>query len=202
MLYFWPMRIFLHHRPEVFLAMLTESVSDKHAAYVCHNFLPTSKRLFISWLPSPSAVILEPNKRKSVVASIVSPSICHEAMWLDVIILVFWSWVLSQLFHSPLSHSSRRFLISFHVLTFSSLQSLSHVRLFVTSWTTAHQASLSITNSWSPPKPRSIESVMTSNYLILCRLLLLLPSVFPNIRAFSNESTLHMRWPKYWSFWH
>ena len=67
-------------------------------------------------------------------------------------------------------------------------------------WTTAHQASLSITNSRSPPKPMSIESVMPSNHLILCRPLVLLPSTFPSIRVFSNESALHIRWPKYWSF--
>ena len=83
---------------------------------------------------------------------------------------------------------------------FSSVQSHSHVRLFVTPWTAARQASLSITNSWSLPKPMSIESVMPSNHLILCRLLLLLPSIFPNIRVFSNESALCIRWPKYWSF--
>ena len=83
---------------------------------------------------------------------------------------------------------------------FSSVQSLSHVWLFTTPWTTAHQASLSITNSWSPSKPMSIESVMPSNHLILCRPLLLLPSIFPSIRVFSNESALRMRWPKYWSF--
>ena len=67
-------------------------------------------------------------------------------------------------------------------------------------WTAARQASLSIVNSQSPPKPMSIESVMPSNHLILCRPLLLLPSVFPSIRVFSNESALLMRWPKYWSF--
>ena len=83
---------------------------------------------------------------------------------------------------------------------FSSVQSLSRVRLFEIPWTAAHQASLSITNSWSPPKPMSIELVMSSNHLILCRPLLLLPSVFPSIRVFSNESVLHIRWPKYWSF--
>ena len=77
---------------------------------------------------------------------------------------------------------------------------LSHVRLFATHWTAARQASLSITNSQSLPKLMSIESVMPSNHLILCRPLLLLPSIFPNIRAFSNESTLHIKWPKYWSF--
>ena len=81
-----------------------------------------------------------------------------------------------------------------------SVQSLSRVRLFATPWTTARKASLSITNSQSPPKPMSIESVMPSNHLILCRLLLLLPSIFPSIRVFSNESVLLIRWPKYWSF--
>ena len=86
------------------------------------------------------------------------------------------------------------------MLVFSSVQLLSRVWLFATPWTAAHQASLSITNSWSPPKPMSIESVMPSNHLILCRPLLLLPSVFPSIRVFSNESALHIRWPKYWSF--
>ena len=83
---------------------------------------------------------------------------------------------------------------------FSSIQSLSHVQLFATPWTAACQASLSITNSQSSPKPMSIESVMSSNHLILCCPLLLLPSIFPSIRVFSNESTLHIRWPKYWSF--
>ena len=82
----------------------------------------------------------------------------------------------------------------------SSVQSLSQVQLFVTPWTAARQASLSITNSQSPPKPMSIESVMPSNHLILCRPLLLLLSIFPSIRVFSNESVLHMRCPEYWSF--
>ena len=82
----------------------------------------------------------------------------------------------------------------------SSVQSLSHVWLFVTLWTAACQASLSITNSHSLPKLMSIESVMPSYYLILCQPLLLLTSIFPNIRVFPNESALHIRWPKYWSF--
>ena len=82
----------------------------------------------------------------------------------------------------------------------SSVQLLSRVRLFATPWTAAHQASLSITNSQSLPKLMSIESVMPSNHLILCRPLLLLPSIFPSIRLFSNESGLCIRWPKYWSF--
>ena len=83
---------------------------------------------------------------------------------------------------------------------FRSVQSPSCVRLFTTPWTAAHQASLSITNSWSPPKPMSIELVMPSNHLILHRPLLLLPSIFPSIRIFSNESALCIRWPNYWSF--
>ena len=82
----------------------------------------------------------------------------------------------------------------------SSVQSLSCVRLFVTPWTAAHQASLSITNFRSLPKLMSIESVMPSNHLILCRPLLLPPSIFPSIRVFPNESVLRIRWPKYWSF--
>ena len=83
---------------------------------------------------------------------------------------------------------------------FSSVQSLSRVRLFATPWIAAHQASLSITNSWSLLKLMSIESVMPSNHLILCRPLLLLPLIFPSISVFSNESVLRIRWPKYWSF--
>ena len=82
----------------------------------------------------------------------------------------------------------------------SSVQSLSRVRLFATRWTAARQASLSITNSQSLVKLMSIESVMPSNHLILCRPLLLLPSIFHRIRVFSNESVLQIRWPKYWSF--
>ena len=86
------------------------------------------------------------------------------------------------------------------VYQFSSVQSLSHVQLFATPWTAAHQASLSITNSQSLPKLMSIKSVMPSNHLILCRPLLLPPSIFPSIRVFSDESVLHIRWPKYCSF--
>ena len=85
-------------------------------------------------------------------------------------------------------------------IQFSSVQSLSRVRLFATPWTAAHQASLSITNFWSLPKLMSIEAVMPSSHLILCRPLLLLPPIPPSIRVFSNESTLLMRWPKYWRF--
>ena len=83
---------------------------------------------------------------------------------------------------------------------FSSVQSHSRVQLFVASWITAHQASLCITNSWSSLKLMSIEWVMPSSHLILCHPLLLLPPIPPSIRVFSNESTLHTKWPKYWSF--
>ena len=85
-------------------------------------------------------------------------------------------------------------------LQFTSVQSLCHVWLFATPWTAAHQASLFVSNSQSLPKLMSIELVMPSNHLILCRPLLFLPSIFPSIRIFSNESALHIRWPKYWNF--
>ena len=91
-------------------------------------------------------------------------------------------------------HSPFRFQIMFSSVSFS------RVRLFVTPWITARQASLSITNSWSLLKLMSIESVMPSSHLILSHPLLLLPPIPPSIRVFSNESTLRMRWPKYWSF--
>ena len=83
---------------------------------------------------------------------------------------------------------------------FSSVHSLSHIRLFATPWPAACQGSLSIKNSRSSPKPMSIELVMLSNHLILCCSLLLLPSIFPSIKVFSNESALCIMWPKYWSF--
>ena len=88
----------------------------------------------------------------------------------------------------------------FSSVQFSSVQSLIHVRLFATPWIATRQASLSISNSWSLLKLMSIESVMPSNHLILCHPLLLLPPVPPSIIVFSNESTLLVRWPKYWSF--
>ena len=106
--------------------------------------------------------------------------------------------VIHNFSYSNYVRETSKFL--FFPTLFSSVQSLSHVWLFATSWTTACQASLSIINCWSPPKPTSIESLMPSNHLILCRPLLLLPSIFPSIRVFSNESAFHMRWPKYWSF--
>ena len=100
----------------------------------------------------------------------------------------------------PSIFPSIRVFSSESVLRISSVQSLSHVQLFVTPWTAARQASLSIINSRSLLKLMSIESVMPSNHLILCLPLLLTPSIFPSIGVFSNESILPIRWPKYWSF--
>ena len=101
-----------------------------------------------------------------------------------------WDWNLTEAKDTFILYEYR----------FSSVHSLSRVQLFATPWTATCQASLSITNSWSLPKLMSIESVMPSNHLILCHPLLLLPSIFPSIRVFSNESALCIRWPKYWSF--
>ena len=101
---------------------------------------------------------------------------------------------------SSVLHYLLEFLLIFIYIEFSSVQSLSCVWLFATPWTAACQASLSITNSWSLLKLTSIELVMPSNHLILCHPLLLLCSVFPSIRVFSNETVLCIRWPKYWSF--
>ena len=104
--------------------------------------------------------------------------------------------------HKPTSMHAHHplFVLDSKLCKGSSGQLLSHVRLFVTPWTAGCQASLSITNFWSLLKLMSIESVMPSNHLILCCLLLLLPSIFPSIRVFSNESSLRIRCPKYWSF--
>ena len=96
--------------------------------------------------------------------------------------------------------SSSLLIFSSVMFQFSSVQSLSCVQLFATPWIAAHQASLSITNSWSSLKLMSIKSVMPSSHLILCHPLLLLPPIRPSIRVFSNELTLCMTWPKYWSF--
>ena len=102
--------------------------------------------------------------------------------------------------NSPETHLSTVSFASFSPAILSSVQSLSHVLLFVTPWIVAHQASLSITKSQSLLKPMSIELMMPASHLILCRPLLLLPSIFPSIRVFSNESALLKIWPKYWSF--
>ena len=109
-------------------------------------------------------------------------------------LVVFISWLYFQRYFIHLQ------AVDIYILQFSSVQSLSRVWLFVTPWIAACQASLSITNPWSSPRLMSIESVMPSSRLILCRLLLLLPPILPSIRVSSSESTLHTRWPKYWSF--
>ena len=110
--------------------------------------------------------------------------------------LLGWDWkILPNSTALGIKHGSSK-----NGFKFSSVSSFSRVRIFATPWTAAHQASLSITNSWSPPKPTSIESVMPSNHFILCCPLLLLSSIFPSIRVFSKESALGIRWPKYWSF--
>ena len=111
-------------------------------------------------------------------------------------------FILKYLFLFDIIVNGVVFLISLIVyyIGYSSVQLLSHVQIFVTPWTTACQASLSITNSWSLPKLMSIESVMPSNHLILCCPLLLLPPIPPSIRVLSDESALRIRWSKYWSF--
>ena len=109
----------------------------------------------------------------------------------------YYNSLSSFQFSSVTQFSSVQFSRS---VQFSSVQSLSRVQLFATPWIAARQASLSITNSWSSLRLTSIESVMPSSHLILSRPLLLLPSIPPSIKVFSNESTLLMKWPKYWSF--
>ena len=112
---------------------------------------------------------------------------------------LFWKFLMHSLLRAlriPAFYPETFFLN----IQFSSVQSLSHMQFFAAPWSAACQASLSITNSWSLLKLKSIESVMPSNHLILCHPLLLPPSIFPSIRVFSDESVLHIKWPKYWSF--
>ena len=107
-------------------------------------------------------------------------------------------FMIARTWKQPGCPSADEWIRSWNTMEY--LVQLSHVRLFVTPWTEACQAFLSITNSWSLLKLISIESVMTSNHFILCHHLLLLPSIFPSIRVSSSESVLHIMWPKYWSF--
>ena len=116
-----------------------------------------------------------------------SPSICREVMWLDAMTLIFWKVGFKPVFSILLFH--------LHQEAFSSIQSPSHVKLVLTPWTAACQASLSVTNFQRLLKLMSIQRVMLSNHLILCHPLLL-PSIFPRIKVFSNESVLHNKWPK------
>ena len=123
--------------------------------------------------------------------------ISHKHIQYSISLLYFFQAVFS--WSDVKSKCYKTTIDIFYFYQFSSVQSLSHVRLFAIPWIAACQASLSITNSRSSPKPMSIQSVMPSNHLILCHPLLLLPSIFPSIRVFSNESVLRIRWPKYWS---
>ena len=118
-------------------------------------------------------------------------------MWMIYSIDIYFLWPSSRVIYSLFFFFSFLIGIDYFTLQFTSVQLLSRVWLFGTPWTTASQASLSITNFWSPPKPVSIKLVMPSNHLFLCHPILLLPSVLPRIRVFSNESTLCIRWPRY-----
>ena len=147
----------------------------------------------------------------------LEPLLCSGCCWEDyslwtlgtsIIWPVRWKPELPMGKHWPMEDSGSRHIKSLSICSslsiwghqFSSVQLLSRVQLFVTPWIAAHQVSLSITNSWNSLKLTSIKSVMPSKHHILCRPLFLLPPIPPRIRVFSNESTLHMRWPKYWSF--
>ena len=110
------------------------------------------------------------------------------------------SEIIGEVEEQNLCFSQCEIMLLFGIHVFSSVQSRSRVQLLATPWIATSQASLSITNSWSSFRLMSIESVMPSSHLILCHPLLLLPPISPRIRVFSSESTLHMRWPKYWSF--
>ena len=131
-------------------------------------------------------------------------TICTDSFHLES--YMYWCSCASHIFGKEDSHHQYKRRTSRDPNTFgfffffSSVQLLSRVRLFATPWIAAHQASLSITDSWSLPKLMSIESVMPSSHLTLCCPLLLLPPIPPSITVFSSESTLHMRWPEYWSF--
>ena len=139
--------------------------------------------LYLKWITNKALLYSTKNSTQCCMTAWIRAGFWGE--WIHVYV-----WLLSFTFNWNYHNTVNRL----------SVQSLSRVRLFVTPWTAACQASLSITNCRSLPKPISIKSVMPSNHLILCRPLLLLPSVFPSIRVFSNESALRIRWPKYSSF--
>ena len=149
-----------------------------------------TKKLLSSWSVGPC---------KMPHGSILIPYM--EALWERTIKLSFGGFMeASSHSHDWLSHRPVETGSTSGPSCCCKLKSLSRVQFFATPWTGARQASLSITNSWSLLKLMSIESVMPSNHFILCHPLLLLPSIFPHIRAFSNGSVLRIRWPKYWSF--
>ena len=121
-------------------------------------------------------------------------------MWLNIYYFFKFYFILDCSWFIMCRFRCTARYIYLHIYIFSSVQSLSRVQLFLTPWTAACQASLSITSSWSLPKLMSIKLMMPSNHLILCHPLLFLPSIFPSIRVFSSESVLHISWPKCWSF--
>ena len=181
----------------LFSTSVTISALQKSPTYWgCKSKLPAFEDVFSKWCTSKS----KKWKYKRYVS--VSPS------FILLIINIFNppdTFTCLWLSHVNLNHSHLLYgkaLQNFKPILhqFSSVQSLSRVWLLATPWIATCQASLSITNSKSPPKPMSIESVMPSNHLFLCCPLLLLPSIFPSIRVFSNESALCIRWPKYWRF--
>jgi len=187
----------------------TEIKQRKHRS-ICSLFPRILLFFFFHILPSPSFKALTVKRHKSVhlkhVLSQKSQSIIQEFIFTQEILIQTRKCQKVEI-HKELecsfSESGRWEYILFYytvLSVFSSVQSLSCVRLFATPWTAAQQASLSITNSQSLPKLMSIESMMPSNHLILCHPILLLPSIFPNIRVFSYETALYIRWPKYWSF--
>ena len=124
----------------------------------------------------------------------------HILLFAPEILNIEWREIVLYLRGSQVKESKKRKFFSKDIKHSSPVQSLSHVKLFVTQWMAARQASLPINNSQNLLRLMSIESMMPSNHLILCHPLFLLPSIFPKIRVFSNESALHIRWPKYWSF--
>ena len=146
----------------------------------------------------PGRVFLDGSFFLSVLWMFYAISILTAIFLLRKLLIFLWGFLYITDCFSLAVFKILSFVFNFD--TFSSVQSLSHVWLFMIPWTGARQASLPITNSQSPPKLMYTQSVMPSNHLILCRPLLFLPSIFPNIRVFSNESALCIRWPKYWSF--
>ena len=166
------------------------------AMYLCHfSNLQTPEYI----LPTPIKIVYEiPNACVCIdsytFSNLTQVPICAFSF-------IFFIFLLKDNYSTELCCflSNQTWISHRYTYQFSSVQSLSHVQLFVTPWTAARQAPLSINNSWSQPKPISIEPVMPSNHLILCHPLFP-PSIFPSIGVFSNESVLCIRWPKYWSF--
>ena len=158
----------------------------------------------LNWKKIEIAIIIVFSIKILKFCHLESDLICHHLISLTEILVLLSDLLFPHL--NKLHHYTAIFFkkvtiyFCLYINSHQSVQSLIHIRFFVTSWTIAYQASLSIINSWSLLKPTSIKLVMPSNHLILFRPLLLLPSNFPSIRILSNESVLHIRWPEYWSF--